>query len=256
MYSEDFRTWTKPQMIGFDDVYDYPLYTNNVEKYARAPVYVGFPVRYCERPEWTKNMEQMTGYAVKRAATERIEPRTGRVSTDCIFMCSHDGKNWHRYNEAFMTPGYEDEHNWIYGDCYLAYGMIDSGKEYYNLYTIDRHFSFGVERPLNRYEIRKDGFACYMAGGDEAVLVTKPLIFEGGELHLNFSTSAYGYIYVSVLDEHGNALSDGESVEVFGDNIDRRVIFPEGFTPGDCAGTAVRLRFRMRDARLYSMKFE
>ena len=256
MYSEDFRTWTKPQMINFDDGYDYPLYTNNVEKYARAPVYVGFPVRYCERPEWTKNMEQMTGYAVKRAATERIEPRTGRVSTDCIFMCSHDGKNWHRYNEAFLTPGYEDEHNWIYGDCYLAYGMIDSGREYYNLYTIDRHFSFGVERPLNRYEIRKDGFACYMAGGDEAVLVTKPLIFEGSELHINFSTSAYGYIYVSVLDEHGNALSDGESVEVFGDNIDRRVIFPESFTPGEHAGTAVRLRFRMRDAKLYSMKFE
>ena len=64
------------------------------------------------------------------------------------------------------------------------------------------------------------------------MLVTKPLIFEGSELRLNFSTSAYGYIYVSVLDDNGNALSDGESVEVFGDNIDRRVIFPESFALG------------------------
>ncbi|MBR5379547.1 MAG: hypothetical protein IK140_03350 [Clostridia bacterium] len=256
MYSEDFRTWTKPQMIAFDDGYDYPLYTNNVERYARAPVYVGFPVRYCERPEWTENMTQMTGYETKRKATERIEPRTGRVSTDCIFMCSHDGKNWHRFNEAFLTPGYEDEHNWIYGDCYLAYGMIDSGREYYNLYTVDRHFSFGCAKPLNRYEIRKDGFACYMAGGEEAVLVTKPLVFEGSELHLNFATSAYGYIYVSVLDERGRPLFDGESVEVFGDNIDRRVVFPDSFRLTDHAGSAVRLSFRMRDAKLFSMKFE
>ena len=256
MYSDDFRTWTAPEPISFDDGYDYQLYTNNVEVYARAPVIIGFTVRYCERPEWTKNMEQMTGYKVKMRSTERIEPRTGRVATDCIFMCSRDGKHWHRYNEAFLTPGYENEHNWIYGDCYLAYSMIDSGKEYYNLYTIDRHFSFGVERPLNRYEIRKDGFACYMADGYEKELVTKPLVFDGSELHLNFATSAFGYIYVSVLDKNGNELSGGESVEVFGDNIDRRVVFPEGFALEAFAGKAVRLRFRMRDAKLFSMKFE
>ena len=256
MYSQDFRTWTKPELISFDDGLDYPLYTNNVEKYARAPMYVGFPVRYCERPEWTANIEQMAGYSVKRHATEKIEARTGRVSTDCIFICSRDGKNWHRCNEAFLTPGYEDDHNWVYGDCYLAYSMIDSGREYYSLYTIDRHFSLGYAKPLNRYEIRKDGFACFMAGGEEAALVTKPLIYEGGELHLNFSSSAYGYVYVSVLDESGNDISGGESVEVFGDSIDRRVVFANGFAPASCAGRPVRLRFRMRDAKLFSMKFE
>ena len=255
MYSDDFRSWTLPEMIKFDDGLDYPLYTNNVEIYDRAPIYIGFPVRYCERPEWTENISQMTGYQTKKTATERIEPRTGRVSTDCIFMCSRDGKNWHRFNEAFLTPGYEDEHNWIYGDCYLGYGLVDSGKEYYNLYTIDRHFSFGYPKPLNRYEIRKDGFACYEAGGDEKALVTKPIIFDGTALHLNFSTSAYGYIYVSVLDENGNDLS-GESVEVFGDNIDRRVVFSDGFDLSTLREKAVRLKFRMRDAKLFSIKFE
>ncbi|MBQ8954813.1 MAG: hypothetical protein IJ048_11940 [Clostridia bacterium] len=256
MYSDDFRTWTLPQMIEFDDGYDYPLYTNNAALYGRAPIYVGFPVRYCERPEWTANMAQMTGYETKRLASQRVEPRTGRVSTDCIFMCSRDGKTWHRYNEAFLTPGYEDEHNWIYGDCYLAYGMIDSGRESYYLYTIDRHFSFGCARPLNRYEIRKDGFACCMAGGDERTLVTKPLIFDGSALRLNFATSAYGYIYVSLLDETGSAALSGESVEVFGDNIDRRVAFAEGFDLAALAGKPVRLRFRMRDAKLFSMIFQ
>lgn len=255
MVSQDFRSWTAPKLICFDDGMDYPLYTNNVALYDRAPICVGFPVRYCERPEWTANIEQMAGYSTKKYATERIEPRTGRVSTDCIFMCSRDGSTFHRYNEAFLTPGYEQEHNWIYGDCYLAYSMIDTGRESYSLYTIDRHFSFGYAKPLNRYEIRKDGFACAAAGGEEAALVTKPLLYEGGEMHLNFSTSAWGYLYVSVLDENGNALS-GESVEVFGDTLDRRVVFSDGFGLSNCAGKPVRLRFRMRDAKLFSMKFE
>ncbi|MCR5457759.1 MAG: hypothetical protein K6F14_06755 [Clostridiales bacterium] len=256
MYSDDFRNWTKPEMITFDDGLDYPLYTNNIELYPRAHVFIGFPVRYNERKELNENIQQMTSYPIKKAATERIENRTGKVSTDCIFICSRDGKNWHRFNEAFMTPGYEDEHNWIYGDCYLSYSMIDSGKEYYSTYTIDRHFSFGYSKPLTRYQIRKDGFACYTSGGDEKVLVTKPIVFKGNNLHLNFETSAYGSIYVSILDEAGNEISDGESVEVFGNNIDRRVVFDNGFDLSSVEGKPIRIRFRMKDAKLYSMKFE
>ena len=256
MYSDDFRTWTKPELIQFDDGLDYPLYTNNIEIYKRAKMFIGFPVRYCERKEFNENIQQMASYETKKTATARVEERTGRVSTDCIFICSHDGKMWHRFNEAFMTPGYEDEHNWIYGDCYLSYSMIDSGKEYYSTYTIDKHFSFGFSKPLNRYEIRKDGFACYASGGDEKVIVTKPITFEGNTLHLNFETSAFGNIFVSVLDENGNEISDGESVEVYGNTIDRKVAFNNGFDFASVAGKPVRIKFRMRDAKLYSMIFE
>lgn len=255
MYSDDFRSWSVPEMIKFDDNYDYPLYTNNIQKYDRAPVYIGFPVRYCERKEFNENIKQMASYETKKLATEKIENRTGRVSTDCIFMCSHNTKTWHRYNEAFMTPGYEEKHNWIYGDCYLAYNLIDSGKEYYNIYTIDRHFSFDYAKPLNRYEIRKDGFACYMSDGEEKVLYTKPIIFDGSTLHLNFETSAYGYIYVSILDENDNEISNGESVEVFGNTIDRRVVF-DNCDISSYKGKPIKLLFRMRDAKIYSLKFE
>ena len=256
IYSDDFRNWTLPEMIQYDDGKDDPMYTNNIELYDRAPVYIGFPARYCERPEWTENMEQLLSVEIKKETSVSVEERVGRVVTDSIFMCSRDGKNWHRYSEAFLTPGYEDMHNWVYGDSYLAYCIVDSGKEYYNLYTIDRHFSFGYPKPLTRYEIRKDGFACYMAGGDEKTLVTKSLVFDGETLHLNFETSAYGYIYVSILDENGEMLSDGESVEIFGNTIDRRVVFRNKGTIASLAGKNVRLCFRMRDAKLYSMKFE
>jgi len=113
----------------------------------------------------------------------------------------------------------------------------------------------GEPKPMYRYEIRKDGFACIMAGGDEKTVITKPLVFEGSELHLNFSGSAYGYMYVDVLDEDCNQISP-ESYEIYGDTIDRTVIFPDGSDFSGYAGKTVRLRFRMRDTKLYSMKFE
>lgn len=110
-------------------------------------------------------------------------------------------------------------------------------------------------KPVYRYEIRKDGFACIMAGGEEKTVVTKPLIFEGSELHINFSGSAYGYLYVDVLDKEGNPISP-ESYEIYGDTIDRIVLFPNGSDFSPYSGKPVRLRFRMLDTRLFSIKFE
>lgn len=257
MYSEDFKTWTEPKRISFYDGKDYPLYTNNIIPYERAShILVGFPTRYCERKEWTPNNDQIGSRAVKIDSMENQEKRSGLAVTDCIFMNSRDGENWNRFNEAFMTPGYEHEHNWVYGDCYPSYGFVDSGKDTYYMYTIDWHRSFGYPKPMNCYEIRKDGFACYMADGEERVLVTKPLIFEGKYLHLNFKTSAYGYIYIDILDENGNPLSEKESFEIFGDTIDRTICFADGSDFSAYANKPIRLRFRMRDAKIFSLKFE
>jgi hypothetical protein len=170
-------------------------------------------------------------------------------------MWSREGLNWDRSVEAFMTPGYEEEYNWVYGNCYPSFGMVDSGDENLYFYTIDYHHAYGKANPLNRHYIRKDGLGCYMAGGEEKVLVTKPLTFEGSTLHLNFATSAFGHIWVDVLDEAGTPIS-GKSFEIFGDNIDRSVIFEDGTDFSQFAGKPVRLRFVMLDAKVFSLKFE
>jgi hypothetical protein len=257
IYSTDFKNWTKQKRIEFDDGKDYPLYTNQIIPYERAPhILVGFPTRYCEKKEWTQNTEQLASAGLKKWLIDNTEPRGGLAITDAILMLSRNGEMWHRYNEAIFTPGYEHERNWVYGDCYPAYGFVDSGREVYYMYTKDWHRSEGEPKPLNRYEIRKDGFACYMAGGEERVLITKPLVFEGKDLHLNFSTSAYGYIYVDVLDEDGNELSMKSSFEIYGNTIDRKIAFADGSDFSEYSGKPVRLRFRMRDAKVFSLKFE
>lgn len=256
--SEDFIHWTEPQRILFNDENDWPMYTNQVIPYERAPhILTGFPTRYRERKEWTPCFEQLPGAEERQAVirSDKEENRGALTVTDCLFMSSRDSLHWCRFREAFMTPGYESPGNWVYGDCYPAYDMIDTGSGVYSLYTVDLHRSFGTPKPLNRWEIRKDGFACYAAGADEKVLVTKPLIFEGTKLHLNFAGSAFGYIYVDLLNEAGDPIS-GESFEVFGDTIDREVFFADGSDFSAFAGKPVRLRFRMMDVKLYSMKFE
>lgn len=256
-YSDDFINWSDPEKIKFDDDGVYQLYTNNVMPYDRAPhLLIGFPTRYNERREWTANNDQIGSREIKKKVMASQEPRSGLATTDCIFMSSRDGLNWHRTNEAFITAGYENEHNWVYGDCYLAYNFVDSGADTYYLYSHERHRSEDSAKPLSRYEIRKDGFACIAAGGEEKVVVTKPITFDGSVMHLNFETSAYGYIYVDVLDENGEPVSDKRSFEIFGNTIDRKITFADGTDFSQFSGRPVRLRFTMRDAKLYSFKFD
>ena len=261
MYSEDMYHWSEPVMLAFNDADDIPLYTNNVIPYDRAPqVFVGFPVRYIEREKVTDNLRQQKSFQAKTSAAEAFELESDRerealVTTDCIFMCSRNGVDWFRYNEAFVTPLLENEDNWVYGDSYLAYHWFDTDGDIVYLYEVNRAMSYDLPKQLLRYELRKDGFACLMASGEEEIAVTKPLIFEGSDLHLNFASSAFGYVYVRVLDVDGNPLSD-ESYELYGNSIDRRVGFLDKSDFSAFAGKPVRLQFRLRDAKLFSMKFE
>ena len=254
--SEDFVHWTDQVPLQYDDGFDYQMYTNNVMIYPRAPhMTIGFPTRYVERKTWTYNDEQFASRETKLRASSSIEDRFARATTDAMFMCSRDGVHFHRYTEAYMTPGLEDEYNWIYGDCYFSYPLADTGKHTYSLFTVETGIGSDTPAVLRRYEVRKDGFACLEADMEERYVVTKPFVFTGTSLHLNFATSAAGYIYVDVLDENGDTLSAETSFEVFGDTTDREIRFADGSDFSAYEGKTVRLRFRMFDARLYSMYF-
>jgi hypothetical protein len=257
LYSDDCVNWSDPVELIYNDDLDHQMYTNNAMVYERAPhLMIGFPSRYCERLTWNENYSQLSGYERRWKSYNSANPRQGLALTDCLFMFSRDTKTWTRYSEAFITPGYETEHNWVYGDCYPAFGFIDSGKEYYMMYSKGYHHEFDKPKPIYMYKVRKDGFACQKADSKERLLVTKPITFKGNALHLNFETSAYGYIIVELLDEKGNEIEGKNCFEVFGNSIDRKVIFEDGSDFSEYEGKTIRLRFRMRDAKLYSMKFE
>ena len=257
--SPDFLNWSGFERIEVGD--DDPMYTNNIMRYYRNPnILVGFPTRYVERHAWTRNYDELTGRVARRERMNNGHPREGLAITDCLFMTSRDGIHWDKLREAFFKPGMEVEDNWVYGDCYPAYSMLetlsDDGENYEISVLMPKPYrkSKSMARTpetLYRWTIRRDGFAYYCADADGAKIVTRPLMFDGNDLYINFSTSAYGSVYITV--------SDGErsitTCELFGDSDHRRVIFEDGLV-SDFSGKMVTLTFTMRDARLYSFEFK
>ena len=254
--SEDFVNWTPAEMLRYDDGEDIPLYTNCLSQYFRAPqLFVSFPSRYIERKSWNGSFEELCGKE-KRLARMKLHPRYGLSITDCAFMVSRNGLDFHRFGDAFMRPEIENGRNWLYGDCYPARGFVVTKSPFpgapdeLSMYLYTNHW-MGIPSTMDRYAVRMDGFASLHAGSREEHALTKFFTFTGGDLFVNFETSAMGYIFFTLCDTDGN---EYPSCETFGNALDRRIHFGDGVV-ASLAGKPVRLRLRMRDADLYSLQF-
>lgn len=263
--SADFRSWSAPERLRFltgdgsAEGEDYPLYTNCIEPYMRDPtVLVGFPTRYVEPRGWTRNHDFLPDLENRRAKSNHKPPwtlREGTALTDCVFAWSRDGRTFRREDDAFLRPGPERHRNWVYGTDYPARGLVRTpgwrgGADELSLYLPEGHGD-GEPTVLDRYTLRMDGFISRHAPYAGARLVTKPIVFQGGEMRLNFSTSARGRVRVALRGDGGRTL---ESVELFGDQVDRPVPF-EGGDAAQLAGRPVVIEFDFFDADLYSFRF-
>lgn len=262
MVSKDFRTWSAPKPIDFRTPEggvgeDYALYTNVVQPYPRAPhLFVGFPTRYVERKAWTPNYDRLPGVENRRFRSGK-SPRYGLAVTDCVFMMTRDGQRFHREDDAFMRPGPENPLNWVYGDCYPSRGLPlvaprrPGADRELAFYTFEGHWGGGSEDVL-RWALRQDGFVSRHAPYAGAKVVTKPLVYDGDDLLVNFATSARGRMFVTLREvETGRVL---KSYELFGDKVDRPVDFVGG-SPAQFRGRAVVVEFDMSDADVYSFRF-
>ncbi|MBQ2749024.1 MAG: hypothetical protein IJF34_04490 [Clostridia bacterium] len=258
MESEDFVTWTEPRLMDFGDGEDVPLYTNVVQPYPRAPhIYVGFPSRYQYRTEWNGSFEELCGRE-RRLYRNTFHPRYGQTITDCVFITSRDGQKFTRYDEAFMRPEAESPYNWMYGDCYPARGILETpnmmpgGDPEISLLVPEKHWS-GEDTKLYRYSLRREGFVSLHAGGRAERIETKPFVYEGGELRINFATSARGYLRFALINEDGERF---ESEETFGNKTDRRVHFLDDGVVARLSGKPVVLEAELFDADLYAIQFQ
>ena len=90
--------------------------------------------------------------------------------------------------------------------------------------------------------------------------LTRPFRFSGSRLSLNFATSAGGGIRVELQDGDGKTLPGyglDDCRELIGNEIDRSVLWKGvGSDVSGLAGRVVRARFVMRDADLYSLRFQ
>lgn len=258
--SADMINWTKPVMLEYtDDDKNLQLYTNGITKYERADIYYGTPSRYYDRSAEMHNLKYLpTWGGMREEYMKTTEKRTGTAMTDCIIMTSEDGYLFDRSAEAFMTPGPEDEENWVYGDCYPARGMVITPGRYKGVSDeLSIYCGKGYRvRPLDfeRYTLRLDGIYSWYAKAKGAKVLTKPVTIGGNSLSVNFATSALGHLRIRICDEKGEYIEGYDSYNLFGDSTDRPVDFEKDLSLLE--GKTVRLEIDMSDCHLYSFIFE
>ncbi|MBL9206180.1 MAG: hypothetical protein JNN01_13905 [Opitutaceae bacterium] len=110
-----------------------------------------------------------------------------------------------------------------------------------------------------------DGFASIEAGPNPGTLTTKPMIFEGSRLEFNLEASQKGYgtdeatsLRIEILDADGATLpgfSLAESEPETETRINGHARWKRGGDVSALAGKPVRLRFHLRNAKLYAFQF-
>jgi hypothetical protein len=245
--SPDFLNWSEPDWLSYTGAPTQHLYTNAITSYFRAPhLQVGFPKRF--RPD--------------RNPTAH---RGGGVS-DCGFMTSRDGHHFFRWPEALVRPGTHPD-RWVNRNNLAAWGLVvtqpdvPGGQEELSIYLTEGYYRGAAVR-LRRYTFRMDGFVAVAASPAGGEMVTKPLILTGDagpqQLHVNFATSAFGSIHCEAQRADGTPIPGytlDESTELFGDQLDAEVTWKTGGDLSQLADTPFRLRFVMRDADLYALRF-
>lgn len=242
--SKDFINWTKPQWIDQGDAPFQHLYTNATIPYFRAPhIFMAFPGRFMP-------------------SRKKIGEHPYPGVSDAVFMTSRDGLNWHRWSEAFIRPGLQPE-RWWQRNNYTAWGLLATKPQIaglpdeLSLYLNENYYIDGNR--LRRFSLRMDGFASVYAPYSGGEMLTQPLAFDGKNLVINYSTSAAGSIQIELIDEAGQPISDfalEDCPEIYGDEIEKVVEWKAGSDLSQLAGQTIRMRFALKDADLYSIRFQ
>lgn len=260
--SKDFIKWNEPEWLVFPGSPPEHLYTNQITPYERAPhIFFGFPMRYTDRG-WVDSTGKLPHPEERRRRAE-AHPRYGSAVTDGLMMTSRDGRTFRRWGEAIVRPGPSRTNSWVYGDNIISWGILPTKSDLpqapheLSIYAIESYWT-GKSQNFRRYSIRVDGFVSIQAPLSGGEFVTKPLIFDGEKLAINYSTSAAGGIWVEVQDVTGKPLAgytQADCHEIFGDEIEREVVWKSHDNVKQLVSTPVRLRFILKDADLFSFQF-
>lgn len=246
--SADFLVWTKPEPMDFGDTPPEHLYTNQTTPYFRAPhIYLALPMRF---------MPGRKVLSEEQATALGVSPNYKGDCADAVFMSSRGGGRYERtFMEAFIRPG-NDVGNWASRAGLSALGIVPTGEAEISIYK-QAHYAQPSAR-LDRYTLRTDGFVSVNAPYAGGEFSTKALTFNGKELVINCSTSAAGSLRVQIENDAGAPVPGytlADSDEIVGDSIERIVRWKTGSDISALSGKPVRLRFAMKDADLYSVRF-
>ncbi|MCC6508249.1 MAG: hypothetical protein IT423_04025 [Pirellulaceae bacterium] len=230
--STDFLNWNDPRFLDYGESPKEHLYTNAIQPYSRAPhILLGFPTRY-------------------QPKTQQVEP---------VLMSSRDGLAFQRWSEELIpitAPKNRDGNR----SNYMAHGLFQLSPDQLSLYATEAYYA-GPGSRVRRFTLRTDGFVSIHADDTAGELLTKPFTFSGNALHLNYAAAGGGQVRVEIQDRWGQPIGGyrlADCTPLTVDKIDQGVVWKT--TPAtrlaDLSGAPVRLRIELRNADLYSLKFE
>ena len=247
--SKDFKQWSTPQRMHFTgDAKPTNLYTNATTPYFRAPhILISLPHRVVGRQVVPR--EVLESYGVMYRAI-------GGGIGDVMLLTSRGGETYDRtFMEGFVRPGME-RGAWHARSLFAAMGAVPTSDSEMSIYVSTDYLL--PTHHIRRYSLRTDGFASLCAPLRGGTVTTKPVMFSGSKLVLNYWTSAAGSIRVELLNESGEPLSGyarAECQEIIGNELEREVTWGSHQNVERLRGKPVRLRFHIADADLYSMRF-
>ncbi|MFC1600842.1 DUF5695 domain-containing protein [Candidatus Sumerlaeota bacterium] len=227
--SDDFRKWTAAKVVleGVDNkrqTYAMPVFFH-------GGVYLGLIAVY--------------------------DREADRVS--CELSWSPDTVEWHRICPGTpLIANSEEELAYDWGCVYAGASPVfldDEIRIYYGG-SDGRHFGW-----RNGFfclaTLRPDGFAGYEplgeGAGKPATIITKPVVVTGSSLRLSADVAAAGYVKVTLLDKDNEELAQGKPLTKT--VTDAEVQWPETFSLEGLNGKELKLRFELRDSKLYSFNF-
>ena len=246
--SDNFLNWDPGHQMTFGPKPEEHLYTQQTSPYFRAPhIYLAIGARFFPgRQVLTDDQAQSIG----------VDPKYYQDCSDAILMSSRGGLTYDRtFMESFIRPGIGAGH-WVSRSNYPVLNVVQTTPNEMSIYVNENYAQPSAH--IRRYSLRIDGFSSLHADFSGGQLLTKPFTFRGNHLEINFATSAAGYLKFALEQADGTPIPEftmEEAYEIIGNEISYTVPWKNESGIHNWKGKPVRLKIKMKDADLYSIRF-
>ena len=258
----DWSSFTEPELALQPDALDTPcalMYGMPVFSYEQ--LFVGLLWMFHTDPVIEPDEKYIGGFADIPSARPNDEPARIMGKIDCQLAYSLNGWHFQRtLREPFIPNGAPGEHGSgclypssmvVDGDTIRIYSSASRGEHAQILADVESR-----QGALLLHTLRRDGFVYLEPAGGTGELVTRLLVWKGGELHLNVNVPR-GQALVEVMQRDGTPV-DGYSYEdclpFTGDSLDWTPGWRDGRGLDALAGEVLRIGVRLANGRLYAVR--
>lgn len=247
--SDDFINWSDPVEMSYGDTPPEHLYIQQTSPYFRAPhIYLAIGARLLPNRQIAEEKELME---------LKVHPGQFKGLSEPYLMSTRGGNTYDRtFMESYIRPGI-GLNNWVARTNFPALNVVQTSSTEMSLY-VNQDYTQPTSH-LRRYSMRLDGFASIHAPYAGGTMLTKPFTFKGNKLYLNYSTAVAGEIRIEIQDAYGKPIPGfemHESHRIIGNKIDGIASWSNGKDLSLLENEVIRLFVYMKDADLYSIKFD